>query len=303
MSEENIPSENSKKEILNSKQEEVTKNISQQETIEQTETQPETQNTKLETENMEVHHHPHVEKKNFKEYFLEFLMIFLAVTLGFFAENIREHFVNSNKEKEFITSLKEDLRDDTTQLSFIIPVGNVQYEKLDSLYTLMRLLSEQQPVNINRLYYLNFEYSFGLVFFRPNKRTISQIKNTGTFSLITNKRCRDSITIYDYINEEAIQINSDTYENWLSELNKMSEKIFNYDNIKTFGFTGGADVYLDDSLQLNLLTTDKTVLNEYANKIRSVMMILEILINTEQAQLKRCKNLINILNKEYHLSN
>ena len=45
MSEENIPSENYKKEILNSKQEEVTKNISQQETIEQTETQPETQNT------------------------------------------------------------------------------------------------------------------------------------------------------------------------------------------------------------------------------------------------------------------
>jgi len=25
---------------------------------------------------MEVHHHPHVEKKNFKEYFLEFIMIF-----------------------------------------------------------------------------------------------------------------------------------------------------------------------------------------------------------------------------------
>lgn len=39
---------------------------------------------------MEVHHHPHVEKKNFKEYFLEFLMIFLAVTLGFFAESLRE---------------------------------------------------------------------------------------------------------------------------------------------------------------------------------------------------------------------
>jgi len=33
---------------------------------------------------MEVHHHPdlHHKKKNFKEYFLEFLMIFLAVTLN-----------------------------------------------------------------------------------------------------------------------------------------------------------------------------------------------------------------------------
>ncbi len=34
---------------------------------------------------MELHHHPHVEKKSFKEYFLEGLMIFLAETMGFIA--------------------------------------------------------------------------------------------------------------------------------------------------------------------------------------------------------------------------
>ena len=36
-------------------------------------------------QDMEVHHHPdlHHKRKKFKEYFLEFLMIFLAVTLGF----------------------------------------------------------------------------------------------------------------------------------------------------------------------------------------------------------------------------
>ena len=51
---------------------------------------------------MEVHHHPHVEKKNFKEYFLEFLMIFLAVTMGFFAENIREDITNRKKEKQYM---------------------------------------------------------------------------------------------------------------------------------------------------------------------------------------------------------
>ncbi len=28
---------------------------------------------------MEVHRHPHVEKKNFKEYFLEFIIILFAV--------------------------------------------------------------------------------------------------------------------------------------------------------------------------------------------------------------------------------
>jgi len=50
---------------------------------------------------MKVHHHPNIESlpagqagKRFKEYFFEFIMIFLAVTLGFVAENIKESFVN-----------------------------------------------------------------------------------------------------------------------------------------------------------------------------------------------------------------
>ncbi len=47
---------------------------------------------------MEVHHHAHPEKKNFKQYFLEFIMIFLAVTLGFFAENIREYVADHEKK-------------------------------------------------------------------------------------------------------------------------------------------------------------------------------------------------------------
>ena len=48
-----------------------------------------------ETENMEVHKHPHhvTHKKKWGEYFLEFLMLFLAVFLGFIAENQREHIV------------------------------------------------------------------------------------------------------------------------------------------------------------------------------------------------------------------
>jgi len=49
----------------------------------------ETINLNQESNNMEVHHHPdpHHKKKHLKEYFLEFLMIFLAVSMGFVAEN------------------------------------------------------------------------------------------------------------------------------------------------------------------------------------------------------------------------
>ncbi len=71
---------------------------------------------------MEVHHHPHVEKKNFKEYFLEFLMIFLAVTMGFIAENIRESFSDRENEKVYMESLVQDVKDDINQIKNQQPV-------------------------------------------------------------------------------------------------------------------------------------------------------------------------------------
>jgi hypothetical protein len=61
-------------------------------------------NPNQETENMEVHKHPHhvTHKKKWGEYFLEFLMLFLAVFLGFLAENIREHKVEREREKNIL---------------------------------------------------------------------------------------------------------------------------------------------------------------------------------------------------------
>src|SRR3954452_22127443 len=103
-----------RQEETESREENQGKNISPPEAIAPTE--PETQNSKHETENMEVHHHPHVEKKNFKEYLLEGLMIFLAVTMGFFAENIREHFADVRIEKEYLSTYKQQLLINKEQL-------------------------------------------------------------------------------------------------------------------------------------------------------------------------------------------
>ena len=61
---------------------------------------------------MEVHKHPHhvTHKKKWGEYLLEFFILFLAVFLGFVAENIREQSVERHREKEFIQSFVEDLK-------------------------------------------------------------------------------------------------------------------------------------------------------------------------------------------------
>ena len=61
---------------------------------------------------MEVHHHPQVEKKSFKEYLLEGLMIFLAVSMGFIAENIRENIADREKAEVYMKSLISDIKDE-----------------------------------------------------------------------------------------------------------------------------------------------------------------------------------------------
>src|SRR5476651_885120 len=64
-----------------------------------------TENSKHPTEKMEVHHHPEVEKKGLKEYLLEGLMIFVAVFMGFIAENIREGIVEKHRETEYVREM------------------------------------------------------------------------------------------------------------------------------------------------------------------------------------------------------
>ena len=99
---------------------------------------------------MEVHHHPdlHHQNKKFSEYFLEFLMIFLAVCMGFIAENISEHFSDNAKEKEYITSLVRNLQDDSTNLVNTIKENQVQ--KLEKLNKLMNLSSKNISDTLNR---------------------------------------------------------------------------------------------------------------------------------------------------------
>src|SRR6201988_5008337 len=100
---------------------------------------------------MEVHHHPHVEKKNFKEYFLEFLMIFLAVTMGFFADNIRENYVEHKSAREYAGLLIEDLATDTVELNNDTRVLNLIITAGDSLGNLLR--SDPKLIVGGKLYY------------------------------------------------------------------------------------------------------------------------------------------------------
>ena len=77
---------------------------------------------------MEVHHHSHSPKK-IKEYLTEFIMLFTAVTLGFFAENFREHQIEKHREIQYLKNIHLDLERDMAESDKIIEY-NVEKQKL-----------------------------------------------------------------------------------------------------------------------------------------------------------------------------
>jgi hypothetical protein len=64
---------------------------------------------------MEVHHHSHHPKK-WKEYVTEFVMLFAAVTLGFFAENYREVIVEQHKKEKLLHSVVDNFKLDKKEI-------------------------------------------------------------------------------------------------------------------------------------------------------------------------------------------
>jgi hypothetical protein len=209
--------------------------------------------------NMEVHHHPNIEKKNFKEYFLEFIMIFLAVTMGFFAENIREHFVNKEKENQYIKSFYEDLSNDERNLPELIE--SIRYSQLIPGDSLPALLSKASTTtranNIYRFFRIIIRQQGINVF--VTSRTIEQLKNAGEMRLITNKQIADNLV--DYYKDIAFVADLQQYLGAMKgDLLKGSRPLlnsFDYDKV-----SDSLDQIVDPPAALYLRSTNADVIND-----------------------------------------
>ena len=187
---ESIEGENFKEQVPINK-EEVNENISQEQIIETT--QRETQSSQFQTENMEVRHHPKVEKKNFKEYLLEGLMIFLAATLGFFAEIIREHYTEKNNAKEYLESYCDEL----LQQEKMFDVYKKLYQKKVIVCDSIKNIFFRGEEN-NELSTLARLMVFGVQNIEAPVSTPSydQMVNSGALRYIHNIQLRDSMAAY-----------------------------------------------------------------------------------------------------------
>jgi hypothetical protein len=256
-------------------------------------------NPNQETENMEVHHHPdiHHNPKKWKEYFLEFLMIFLAVIMGFIAENIREHFVLKKHEKEYMVSLVRDLNNDIAGLTRSEASVKRYVNSADTIFSLLKYADFKNTSG--DIYYFGRTIALRNLW-RSNDGTIQQLNYSGGLRLIENKSVIDSIQ--DYIDKLKVLSQFLSLEDaQLSEYRKAMSKVFS-------GFVLNDMLDMQTGMAATHLNYNPELQSTAKNDINDLAVQIAIVKTNRVNQLKIMRDIkseagsiIKLINREYSL--
>ena len=244
---------------------------------------------------MEVHQHSHTERRKWKHYFWEFLMLFLAVFCGFLAEYQLEHQIEKEREKQYIHSMLEDLSEDTLVLADNINEFNEHITRND---TLIRLLNSPDiKEHGSDLYYLGRRASRS-VRLAIHDATIQQLKNSGGMRLIRNQEVSKAVIEYynrlvfiDYL--QAIAFNE------ADEYRKMAIDVFH--PILFNDIVMADNTVIRPSGNPALLTYDPKTLIRLSGMVSYIRNTQLGLGKAETEMKEASKELIKLIKKEYHL--
>ena len=243
---------------------------------------------------MEVHHHSHSERKKWTQYFWEFLMLFLAVTLGFFVENQREHYVEHQRELQYMRSMVEDLKLDTTELTGHIRMRIERDEMLDSLVYLLTQTNIRE--NGNSIYYIGRIVSPPISFF-PNDRTIQQLKSAGGLRLIRDMDISNSIMAYDRKMRQSVFELGDEQQ-VRGEYRLSANKIFSGQVFHEMMKNKGIKRPIGNPA---LFSEDKALLNEFIMETQYLEKVNQKQAARAQELVDQARKLIADIVKGYHL--
>jgi len=244
---------------------------------------------------MEVHHKHHIPKK-WSEYLTEFFMLFAAVTLGFFAENQREHYIERHREEEYMQSLLEDLIKDTLELSTATKYIDRQIAFIDTSISLLRN-SRLSTEDLKRVYLFNLS-SLGNRGSELSTRTSAQLKNAGGMRLVKSHEIGNLITDY-WQRHEFLQRYEDIVGDLKLKARDQSYRIFDqeyYLNIEDGAGPRGVKE------NVKLLTTDKLTIIEYTNRLSHIKnSMLNVQRKIYTLQYTNAIKLLEKIREVYHL--
>ncbi|WP_373520086.1 hypothetical protein [Aquiflexum sp.] len=236
-----------------------------------------------------------LKKRNWSSYIKEFFMLFLAVFCGFLAENYRESLSAQKIEKEYILSLVEDLKTDTTNLSLYINFRKEKSVLMDSLAEM--ILSDQRTLFGNQIYFLARQVFNEQAFFYADG-TIQQLKNAGNLRLLKKRNVVNSLLTY----EKKVKVLEGWDENdnrTKSTFREMGGKVFNSSELNK---TMDSEMrFVIPTSNPQLITDDFATINEVAFQIHYLSKMTKGNSLRAESLKSDAARLLELIHSEYKL--
>ena len=253
---------------------------------------------------MEVHHHSHTARKKWTHYFWEFLMLFLAVSLGFYAENTREGILHKKEVKTQLNSMLSDLQSDMILFDSVTDRNSYGAQMADSLVELLH----SDITNTTEIYFAARTVTANLGYYYVNSKSFDQLKSAGMLRYIKNKELLDSIGTY-YASFQWLAYQIDLLRLKMDEIHKGNTRLFdsyvfqqmtmNIKIIANSGLGGRRTTVNKPLVKPSLLSTDVKDINAVSLNYHYYSTTIKFYIRNAIALQNRANKLIGMIKKEY----
>ena len=249
---------------------------------------------------MEVHTHTHTPRRKWTHYFWEFLMLFLAVSLGFYAENFREVVLHKKEVKTHMNSLISDLQTDINLFDSVIDRNTYGAQMADSLIELLHSDISNTP----DIYIAARTVTANLGYYYTNSKSFEQLKSSGLLRYIKPKILLDSIGTY-YASFQWLTNQTELLRLKMDEIHKKNAMLFDsyvfhqMMNITMTNLRGRRTIINKPAVKPALLSTDARDINTVSLNYHYYSSTTKFYQRTAIILRDRAVRLIEIINKEY----
>ena len=232
-------------------------------------------------------------------------MLFLAVFLGFIAENIREHYVERHREHEYIELLADDLEKDKVILHQQIPQMRTAIRGLDSLIGQVYAYLDGKG-DTRQLYYGYHHYCRNAVTVQLSESAVNQLKNSGNIRLIRDKQTARLISELE-VGFQGLREATQFLKERQEDPSAFGLAIFDFAAYSKANRTADGGFNINDSgfLQLSyqpaLNETSPVRLKEFASHVGYYRNAFEAYVSKLESAVPEVDNSIHYLKKTYSL--
>ncbi len=233
-------------------------------------------------------------RKSWQDYLFEFTVPFLAVTAAFILNSERESYQEHQLEKQYLSSMVEDLKLDTASMNNRKKFIQLSLRKLD---TLILYLSNPKPETAYKIYNTSSGFLYAGPIFRANDRTLQQLKNTGGLRLIRDRNISNQIITYDRKIIENIVFQEEAIDRARTDCKELFGEIFKMNSL--INLYEGDFHPLPPESKIELITQDPIVINRFLSRIFALRLVYSNADkNTYKAGIDYAEEVMESLRKE-----